>query len=257
MEYENSKVWWSDEEGRSLSSSAFPANVSCLICNVAAADVQYGSDNASDPLAVDEFLGCMTESSQEPDGLSNQVYALDQLPKAFVRQYKKQLYSGNARICIHQGHINRQKHQIVIPNNTSAIQLLPGMNRRRRRLYPTMGQNVTVLVVRVTSTAGEDPGLTASELEGSVFGTGPFARNATLLSQYAACSQGKWMLVPASGNSIVNGVLDVQYMGQVAGGDITGQLQSSINQLVLQSVGVQQLSDAANHIFFCLPTGTS
>jgi hypothetical protein len=221
-----------------------------LICNVAAGDAQYAKNVTG---AVEEFLGCMTESSQEPDGLSDQVYALDQLPKAFVRQYNRQLYSGNSRICIHQGQINRQKHQVVIPSNPT-IQFLPG-GSRRRRLYPATGQ-YTALVVLVTSTAGEDPGLTASQLEGTIFATGPYAQTATLTTQYAACSQNKFTLVPATGNNIVNGVLEVQYQGQVSGGAITGALQSAINQLVIQSVGVKTLAEAANHILFCLPNGT-
>jgi hypothetical protein len=197
----------------------------------------------------------MTENSQEPDGLSNQFYMLDQLPTSFIRRYKKQLYSGNARICIHQGHANRHNHQVVIPNS-SAIQLLPANPDRSRRLYPSTGQN-SVLVVRVTTTAGEDPGVSNGLLQGTIFGIGSSAQNATLISQYAACSQGKLTLFPFTGNNVVNGVLNVQYQGNISGNPVTGSIQSALNTLVLQGLGVSSLSQAADHLLFCLPDGMS
>jgi hypothetical protein len=180
------------------------------------------------------------------------VYLLDELPKVFLRQYNKQLYSGNSRICIHQGRLNRTTSKVVVPSSAT-IQLLPSATRRR--LYPTVGQS-TYLVVRVTSTAGEDPGLTAEELEGAIFGTGALAQSVNPVSQYDACSQGKFILSPATGPNITNGIVEVVYNGQINGGNIVGSLQTAINQLVLQATGAKQLSAAADHLLFCLPDGT-
>ena len=224
-----------------------------MICNVAVADVQYGFNTTG---SVSDFLACITESSQEPDGLSDQVYNLDELPKWFVRRYENQLYSGYARICIHRGRANRHSHQIVVPNST-AVQLLSVSSRgisTRRRLYPTTGQN-TVLVVRVTSTAGEDPGLSDSLLQGAIFGTGSGAQSVSFVSQYAACSQGKLTMVPYTQTNVVNGIFDIQYSGRISGQNITGTLQTALNNLVIKSLGVKYLSQSADHILYCLPTG--
>lgn len=75
------------------------AHHDCLVCQIAMADVQYLDDgNASNTAESGEFLSCMTESNGEPDGLANQVYRLDDLPRSFMERYKKELSKGTARI---------------------------------------------------------------------------------------------------------------------------------------------------------------
>lgn len=63
-------------------------------------------------------------------------------------------------------------------------------------------------------------------------------------------------MVPFSGSNVVDGVLNIQYQGQIKGNDITGLLSSALNRLVIQSLGVNDLTQAADHILFCLPNGT-
>jgi hypothetical protein len=196
----------------------------------------------------------MTNGEQESDGSSNQVYHLDQLPKTFVKQYEQQLYSGRYRICIPQGRASRVSNQVTVPNNAD-LQLLPPDDSNRRHLASKSG-NHTVLVVRVTSTAGEDPGLTNEQLQGAFFGTGPTPQTSTLSSQYASCSLNQLTMRPASGNTVVNGIINVHHSGQIAGGNIVGALQAALLQETKNQLGISDLSEAADHIMFCLPGGT-
>lgn len=236
----------------SSNSSRKKQQPTCLVCDVTVADIQYEVNKTGD---VDDFLVCMTAGEQEPDGSSNQVYRLDQLPKSFIRQYRQQLYSGKYKICIPKGRASRVFNQVVIPSNTTEVQLLPPDSNSHRELVSKTGDH-TVLVVRVTSAAGEDPGLTADQLQGSIFGSGPIPQSASLVSQYGACSLGKLTMRPASGNTVINGVIEIQYPGQIAGGNIVGSLQTALLQQTKNQLGISDLSQAATHIMFCLPSGT-
>jgi hypothetical protein len=207
----------------------------------------------------------MTTSDSEPDGLANQVYRLDDLPQAFLKKYHKELSRGTARICIPQAIANRTSYKVDMQENVAPILLdetIRWGDRRRlrqhqqRQLTTSPVGKHTVLVVLVSTTYGETPGLTATQLEGSIFGIGPTPQSNTMVTQYSNCSHGLLKMLPATGNNVVNGILNLQLNSRVAGGDLEGAFQTTLYSATAAKLGVSAISQAATHIMYCLPPGT-
>ncbi|KAL3760779.1 hypothetical protein ACHAWU_007845 [Discostella pseudostelligera] len=122
----------------------------------------------------------------------------------------------------------------------------------------------TVLAVRIFLTDGQYSFTDQAGLSNDVFGNGVDPSN--LKSQYAACSANKLIFDKASDRSmtsnpndgttaISNGVVDIKVALAVApesDGAIVNAVTSKINSVF----GVGNPNQLANHIMYCLPSGT-
>lgn len=189
------------------------------------------------------------------------MYLLDDLPRDFVEKYAEQLHDRSTRLCIPKGHANPLTGRVHFDLNAESPRIL---HSNRRELVVTATGSRSVLVVRVSSTVGENPGLSVPQLQGAIFGSGTLSQNYsnTLVSQYSTCSQGTLQLTPKTGPTVVGGVLDFVFTGNITGGDITpspaGALYTSLVNGVLAVFGIaagSSLKSVANHVMFCVPHG--
>jgi hypothetical protein len=228
----------------------------CLVCNVGRIVVTHQDNERT------SYFVCQGDDPQSPDGKSEQRYRLDDLPRDFQEKYAEQLHSGNSRICIPTGRANPETGRIEFHPNAESPRLLSSSVRHRELAVSATGTQ-TVLVVLVSSTAGESPGLTVDEVQGSVFGTGNSSANyanATLVYQYGNCSNGVLQLKPATGPNVVGGVLQYVYPGTISGGSIDpgGAVYVGLTDGVLANFGYSSttsLKSVANHVMFCVPYG--
>ena len=137
----------------------------------------------------------------------------------------------------------------------------------------------TLLVVRVV-TGTEAPDVSVEEMEAAVFGTIPHphasgvalehsSENITasldgplsyqsVAEQYQAATLGNLMFEPIKGPGYEKGVLEIdlsKYMGAnfVLAGQGIQSLASSLQLVTAELLGVTELSDAVDHVIFCLP----
>lgn len=178
-----------------------------------------------------------------------------ELPWSFAHPNHDELATAEAMVCISNGHVDRDSYKIIIEQG-ARISLLPKGRRAQSDIAPVVGQR-TILAVQLTTafmldgqTKEEHPGMTKSEIEGSIFGTGQNAPGHDLVSQYRACSFGALDFRPAVGNGIENGVVQVVMRKPVAGGEILGSLQDDILEAAEEQMGSLEQFD---HIIFCIP----
>lgn len=175
-----------------------------------------------------------------------------QLPEIFAKEHEQEILAGNFQICIEGGVASRVNYTVSYPENAT-ISVIPQLTVRDFIASRAVG-DLSLLAVRVTSRAGEDPGITAVEIEGAVFGTGSNASDPNVTSQYDLCSAGNLRFHAPSGSNINNGVLDVVVDGPFQGGDMIGALQTEIITAVEAAVGsITQFSK----IMLCVPTGSN
>jgi Gametolysin peptidase M11 len=178
-----------------------------------------------------------------------------ELPGNFTNPNRDELATAQAMVCISHGHVDRDSYKITIEQGAK-ISLLPRGRRVQSDIAPVVGER-TILAVQLTTTfmlegqtKEEHPGMTKSEIEGSIFGTGLNAPGHSLVSQYRACSFGALDFRPAVGNGIENGVAQVVMRKPVAGGEILGSLQDDILEAAEEQMGSLGQFD---HIIFCIP----
>ena len=122
----------------------------------------------------------------------------------------------------------------------------------------------TVLVVRILLTDGQYNYATQTGLSNDVFGNGVDTSN--LKSQYAACSANKLIFDKAPNRSmtsnpndgttaISNGVVDIKVALAVAP-RIDGAIVNAVTTKINSVFGVTSPNQLANHVMYCLPSGT-
>jgi Gametolysin peptidase M11 len=205
----------------------------------------------STELRADELFLCRL---QDDIYKSRAGYRIE-LPWNFAHPNHDELATAEAMVCISNGHVDRDSYKIIIEEGAK-ISLLPKGRRAQSDMAPVVGKR-TILAVQLTTTylldgqtKEEHPGMTKSEIEGSIFGTGLNAPGHDLVSQYRACSFGALDLRPAVGNGIQNGVVQVVMRKPVAGGEILGSLQDDILEAAEEQIGSLEQFD---HIIFCIP----
>ena len=178
-----------------------------------------------------------------------------ELPLSFTTAHKGELASARANVCISDGEIDRANYRVIIAEGAE-LTMMQTRRRLYRNLQPIVGTR-SILAVQLSSSfmsgsgrKQENPGLSSSEIEGSMFGTGPDAPGHDLVSQYNSCSFGALNLIPAVGPNIENGVVEVQLRKPIAGGEILGSLQDDILEATEELVGPL---DQYDHIIYCIP----
>jgi hypothetical protein len=218
----------------------------CFYCRVALINVQLVDGRDA------ESYRCLTEASQEGDGLSGMAYDL-LLPSYFVNANKAKLDSGVSTICIPGGSAVRgafgEQDFVVIPPRTE-ITFAKGRTYRQRRLVQTGTRSV--LAVRVT-TPFSSPSATLDKFADSVFGAG--GQQYSMASQYSACSFGKLSFVPGVGSGVTNGTIELALAQTIEGLNIRNIENSLVSELQVL-LQVPNL-DEFDNVIFCLPYGST
>ncbi|KAL3760237.1 hypothetical protein ACHAWU_001747 [Discostella pseudostelligera] len=133
----------------------------------------------------------------------------------------------------------------------------------RRQLQRSIGTR-TVLVVRVILDDGRYDTADQNGLSNDVFGNGVDSNN--LSSQYAACSANQLLFQkspnrrmsfnPNDGGTtdINNGVVDIKVPNSISAGD--GVIRNEVTTKLNSVFGVGSPVELADHVMYCLPTGT-
>lgn len=171
-----------------------------------------------------------------------------------MKPNREDLSSATATICISSGEVDRENNKINIADDAE-ITLLAG-RRKLQTIDPILGKR-SILAVQLTTSfmsgngqVMESPGMSKSEISGSIFGVGPNSPGHDLTSQYRDCSFGALDLVPATGTNIEYGVAEVRLRKPIAGGEILGSLQDDILEATEERVGSL---DQFDHIIYCIP----
>lgn len=146
------------------------------------------------------------------------------------------------------------RDNVLLPTKVTKI-TLHSKSSPHRRLAPVAGQ-LTALVVRVV-TANQEPVETVEELEGRVFGVGPFKETNTVLTQLNKCSFGALRLQAPVDNTNVTrkGVVQVTVDDMnINDCNIVGDCQAVIVNATETTLG--QSLDAFDFVMFCVPTGS-
>ena len=194
------------------------------------------------------------------------------LPPSFVAEQSLALESGTVYVCIPGTYMKKGNDgvwtSIVVPGNDgSSLKVLS--SKQVQEIFNNMGQQrrlskteirngiKKLLAVRILANNGsEAPEETISEIRDAIFESEADPSAPTVVSQYAAVSHGALQYVPANGPGIQNGVATVSVQSSIISGNssIQGDLMVDILESTAASLG--NLEDLADHIVFCLPTGS-
>jgi hypothetical protein len=223
--------------GLNGSNSSFPS----ITCQVLVAHVQY-SDPQQEQLALDTEYVCLPVGST--NGLRYQI------PRSLIQGNEGLYQNGNAIMQIIGGKLSNgtnvtSDYEVILGNGSYAVFL--GLTSRREmsqssRPAPIVGTR-SALVVRVTS-ADESLPIDATTISQQIFGNG-FSLNTV----YGNCSLGQLKMVPATGNGINNGVVELS-IGVSTVGTSRLSLENAMTTALLS-----QFNSLSNwdHIIFCLP----
>jgi len=210
-------------------------------------DVQYQANDEQVNHGDQRYLACLTD-----DGSTYKVKAANQ---NFVKNY-----FGNRAFKSGETYLTFGSDAVLDPvSNEILSKSPPGLAKKPwesgRKLAVTNGQK-TVLVVRVIASDGSTSA-SDTDLSNSVFGNGVDFVN--LCSQYAACSHNKLEFVKAAdkdgpANSIANGVVTVTVNTALADGHST--MRNAITAQLNSDFNVSNPNELANHVMYCLPSGT-
>lgn len=184
-------------------------------------EVDGAAEGNDKPAELSKWV-CESNEEDEPSG-TPLVYDIEGLGQSFFKD--QGIKSGQDSITINlakksHGHGNKPYTITVLPGSGVAVN--PGKGHGNghgsgkgngRQLAPKTGAR-KVLVVRVsTPNSAENPERSAADLSNDCFGVGGiFADTVQLVSQFNACSGGKFQPGPAANNAttgIMNGVVDV------------------------------------------------
>jgi hypothetical protein len=218
-----------------------------------------------------EPLYCISHRLPDPEGnstrnlfVSNEVRSrvgIDlHLPSEFLQQHRSEIRTGSIYLCIPGGSIQRSTKTVTVPDS-NRIRALNASEIRRHR-YPEMHKNRALsdatdsdiaetllrstgnkrlLVVRVISTARDEPEESLRQIESAIFGNVSYYENnntvtedhvlldpvsgapaTTVMHHYRAVSFHKLNMIPSTGSGIVNGVAEVLIdLLSVSSGSIT------------------------------------
>lgn len=208
------------------------------------ADIEYNGEGPS-PGKPDQ-----TFNIELGNGL---IYQLTNVNPSWTNGNRKSLESGKSQIKIGKGASISGDKIDLHGNAPEEVKSLFGRELEgsgHRTLASTKGTR-TVLAVRVIAADGEY-GFTEASLSDNVFGTSGDSVN--LASQYKACSFNQLNFVPSYDSRITDGVVTITVPTAVAEGD--GVMRNAITAAINAEFGVSSPSALANHVMYCLPTGT-
>jgi hypothetical protein len=159
---------------------------------------------------------------------------------------------------------------------SSASRISAERQHQQRRVTTTTSITTKrLLAIRVSSSSsGEVTNESIASIQAAIFGYGTNPDNislsdGTVIAQYAAMSHGQLLFAPVTMESILNdatistelkieaGVFDMAITNVTFDGQpITNLTKTILEQTQNQFGGISSLLDVADHIIFCLPTGS-
>jgi hypothetical protein len=209
---------------------------------------------------------CITYADEEADGAEDMVYDLpgwllakhasyfESKPTSYLRIHGGQISRASADKSAtnrmqSRSSSNFTEDDSIIASKNSIVEFSDNPFRpssNRRKLAPSRGIS-SVLLVRVTATDGS-VSLNADTISDRVFGS-----SGTVRSTFSDCSFGKLQLEPATGPSVVDGVVelsvDMNFQGQTI-----KSLENTLSTALTSKIGSVHHLD---HVAFCVPAGTS
>lgn len=147
---------------------------------------------------------------------------------------------------------------LVVPRAAvSSLQLVSSDHNQRRLSKEVRSGTKRLLAVRLLTNGGSEvPDETISEIQDTIFGSKATSTQPTVISQYAAVSHGKLQFIPAQGPGIDNGVVEIVMDAPLTSGNISIQGPMLVEILESAASALGDLEEVADHIIFCLPTGS-
>jgi hypothetical protein len=184
----------------------------------------------------------------DQNGFGGLPYAID-LPFDFLDEHEDCMDNGLCNISIPGGKLHDEDERFISIPDMSTITLVEGFGSRQRRLS-VRGKHKT-LVVRVTIN-GAGPGPSDSDLAGTVFGLGDNPAAQSMAGQYSACSFGQLQFFPAEGDTIWNGVMNIEIL--TGGGTLS--ILSLLSDLAAAVEDKMPQDVEPRHIMYVVPSGT-
>lgn len=187
------------------------------------------------------------------------------LPDEFVSAHFNELHSGTSHICIPGGEAIRSfngtsRDVIIFPEDSHITVTLGGSidPDEELGLGLGLGSPKRVLVIRVLGDSGaEEPTETQDILAGAVFGIGNQPFTNSMKAQLERCSFGHMEIVPASGYpQISNGVVEVSLSESMKGQNMNSLRSGLLQRATQDAIGVDSLESVADHLMFCMASGT-
>ena len=218
-----------------------------IIANFASAD-RSGTNDSEDEYS---FLHEKTHDDHEEDFVcltkNDKAYHTN-LPTAVLKKLEKR----RDPVVISSAVIDEQSGRLSV---TSPDFTITPMNHHigdtyNRNMAQTQGTS-TALVLRV-SYQGTGPTLSRNVLAGRIFGLGSRPVDVNLASQLFDCSFGKLQVIPAVGDNIIDGILEVAVNEAISGDNTVRLLENLAVEKAAKILGVT-LSHAYDHVLVVLP----
>ena len=210
-------------------------------------------------LQILAYLFCLTKLPET--GFRDSIPL--RLPASFVQENAKSVQSGNFLVSVPTEFMetNNVSRRLVVPDSRVGSLRLPSKEserRQQRRLSKEVRSGTKrLLAVRLSANGGSEvPEETVEEIQNTIFGSATTQNLPTVVSQYAAVSHGALQFVPAQGVGIENGVIEIVMDAPLATKNVS--IQGPMLQEILKSAAgtLGDLDEVADHIIFCLPTGS-
>lgn len=178
-----------------------------------------------------------------------------ELPEDLLVEHSDAIETGTAEFCVPRAY-QRDAKKLVVPPKSGLEPLSARHLQDSQTHTELLSGTKRLLAVRLVTTAGEEPEESASEIQAALFGTGPFlyTPEASVVHQYAAISHSQFHLVPAEGDLIEGGVVEVVLDQRVEGSRVQVDLVSAILEATQETLGPLDL--VADRFVFCLPNNS-
>jgi hypothetical protein len=225
-----------------------------LTCNLFLKDVEY-VPTADKPqgYSIEEWFCELSEDDSYRLGVERPYY-LDIAD--FSSIVPSNAIPGQSTLIATEATIDFAETKLYIPSKAKvSVETRTDLhnNARSRNLMTTKGE-IDVLMIRITDSKGVSPNADLNQLRSDVF-----EDEASLKTQFEACSYGKLQIKPFSGTTdtnlqIRNGVVDISVDYDVQRGGDRGELQ--IAALLSAEDKIGNLRQQFDVIMFCMPPGT-
>lgn len=158
-------------------------------------------------------------------------------------EYDGELVSGSTMILAEGAEI---AHHTLFINEDTPITFSAA--HHRRKLKSSLGTK-SVLIVRVTTSDGKTPEPSLATMSDKVFGTDGDEVNTK--SVFEGCSHGKMQIVPATGNGVVNGAMELTSSADSTGGEFP--IYNDVLSKLRSHFAVDDLDTAFDFILIAIP----
>jgi hypothetical protein len=202
-----------------------------LLCRMTMIDVMHQNEDGS--LSTTSSSGCIPLIDRE----ETDILLPMELPRNIRQTYRQELNKGILRVEVYGAELTEDKVKVTDSTKFVVIRKPYG------RTGLTSTGNLSVLIVRVTTSDGVSPFYSMSDMRARIFGSG-----AGMKSQYDACSLGKLQFQDAGG-------LEIRLSNPASYYTAPSQFVAETQAAVLALKG-QTVDKLADKVMFAFPPGT-